>query len=57
MERLIKILQSRFCSCPIFRCPGNLKIITPINLDLGYKKPMDIDLTGLSFSLALSYRF
>jgi len=35
----------------------DLKIITPINLDLGYKEPIDIDLTGVNYSIALSYNF
>lgn len=35
----------------------DLRIITPINVDLGYKEPMDIDLTGMNYSIALSYRF
>ena len=35
----------------------DLKVITSINLDLGYKELMDIDLTGMNYSLASLYKF
>jgi hypothetical protein len=34
-----------------------LKVGRQIDIDLKYKEPMDIDLTGIHFSVALSYRF
>jgi len=41
----------------MFNLTKDLKIIKPINLGLGYKDPMDIDLTGVNYSIALSYNF
>jgi len=34
-----------------------LSLGMPVGIDLHYKEPMDVDITGLCFSLALSYRF
>jgi hypothetical protein len=35
----------------------DLKILAPIKIDVGYKERMDVDLTGMCYSIALCYRF